>query len=209
MSDYSSDPQGTFERARAGDTQAFLDLFESHKDRIKTHIRRNLRKVVLSRYDEDDVVQEVYVKGLSMRPKNRGVAETVAIESVRDLRERHFSWLLIIAVRASISLWRKNFKNQEPINHQQITGGRSPDSACIDVQASGTTPTKFLKRKERRHLINKAREKRDMWEQQMIDLKLADEPFAQIAAKLGMTVEAARKRWERLLKRLQIGRAHV
>ena len=209
MSDYRTDPQGTFDRARTGDNQAFLSLFECYEDRIRTNIRRKLRTLASARYDEDDVVQEIYKRVLKIRPKHLTVPESQAstepqmVGSISDLNERHFKWLLAIAFHASIDLWRRNFHKDEPQVLQGVGGGGGTESACIDPQASDTSPTGHANRNEIKARIRRKLEKLNPRNKQLMELKLAGHSFKVISEKMRMTAAAVRKRYERLRKSLR------
>ena len=212
MSDYSSDPQGTFEQARNGDKQAFISLLEYYKERLQLHIRRRLRHRETPRFNEDDIYNEICLRGMKIRPKSRPVGEPQSAGNISEARERHFNWLLRFAKHTVIDLWRKNYGTQARNPHREThlpgfgTGGATASSSHVqfDIPADDSTPSVRARKNERDERLYDAKMSCDPDERQLIEFILAGESFQSIAKQLNIAVDTARKRWERLRKRLRL-----
>src|SRR5581483_10134408 len=62
VADDSADLPELLQRAAAGDEQAFRELLERHRDRLRRMVHLRLSRRLQGRVDDDDVLQEAYLE---------------------------------------------------------------------------------------------------------------------------------------------------
>lgn len=156
---------------------------------------RHTSRTVLARIEVDDVLQETWMRAFQLRGRFTGDAAAFR------------SWIFAIAKNLLLEVQR----NARRIQRVQIGDGRTTNMQAFDqLSASMTALSQRLLRDDgiRRfseHLAQLPREDQDL----VSFCGLEGSTAAEAARKLGIGVEAAHKRWQRLRQRLhEDGLAH-
>ncbi len=175
-------------RLHAGDETALAALLARDLPWVRAEVGRRMGDELRGRADVDDVVQQALVNVLQYGPRFEvGDAE-------------HYRALLLCIVENTI---RKMIRDGR---RQKRWAGREeplPSGSVVALTAGATQPAAAADRNERRAWLQLALELLDSADREIVlDRQWEGRSFAAIGADLGVSEEAARKRFERAINRL-------
>jgi RNA polymerase sigma-70 factor (ECF subfamily) len=178
------DPQATIDPA----AREFSARYEQLAPALCVWALRHVSRTVQARIEVDDVLQETWLRAFKLRDQFRGDAPAFR------------SWIFAIAKNLLLEVQR----SARRLQRVQIGDGRTTNLGAFDqLSASMTALSQRLLRDDgiRRfhdHLATLPREDQDL----VSYCGLEGSTAAAAAQKLGIGVEAAHKRWQRLRQRL-------
>jgi RNA polymerase sigma-70 factor (ECF subfamily) len=184
--------------AAVGDQDALGRLLDRHRDRLRRMIALRLDRRVAGRLDPSDVVQEALTD-----------AGRKLCEYARERPLPFYPWLrrlaaerLALAHRRHIGAAGRSVCRERPGDPQRPDGSGSPP---IDrLASSGTSPSGNYRREEMRRRVRGALDALGEGDREVLILRyLEDLPFAEVAAVLGITENAAKVRHFRALERMR------
>lgn len=168
-------------RTRAAEA-AFAEQFAAFTPTLRAWVRRH-RGVAGVAVDVEDIAQEVWLRALTGR---RGHEAPVA--NIRP-------WLLGIAARVLLELRRGSLR-MAPV----AEGGTKALQRLDELPTSATTVLTSVARRERLQRVVDCIRQRDETDSRVFELRAIEgRSHTAVAAMIGISVEAAMKRWQRLL----------
>jgi RNA polymerase sigma-70 factor (ECF subfamily) len=192
------DTEGLLVPAAEGDQVALQQLLDRHRARLRRMIAARLDRRLTARVDPSDVLQEALAD-----------AGQKLHQYVRERPLPFYPWLRRLAAERLALAHRR---------HIQVTGrtvrlerpdgpglADSSDLLLIDrLVASGTSPTGKVRREELRQRVRSALSALDEGDREVLILRyLEGLPFADVAARLAITENAAKVRHFRALERMR------
>lgn len=194
-----SDTIQLIERLRAGDKEAFNDVFTRHRGRLRRMVEMRLDWRLQARLDASDVIQEAYLE-----------AVTRMDEYLRDPALPLFLWLRLIVGERLTRLHRHHLGTKMRDAGRELSLYRRPlpaaSSMALAAQLLGkhTSPTQAAVRAERMLRLQEALNALDPIDREILSLRHFEElTRAETAKVLGIEEGAAAKRYIRALKRLK------
>ncbi len=191
------DRDGLVARARGGDRQALLDLFDRERPRIERMIGLRLDPSLRRRVDPADVVQDAWIDA------------TARFDGWRAQPDLPFHvWLRLVAAEAVARAHRRHLKAHMRDALREVASDSRPSisvAALADAfVTSQTTPTQAARREEVRTRVVDALAELDEMDREIVALRhfegLTNE---EAAAELCIDPSAASKRFLRALVRLR------
>ena len=199
MANDPSDTGHLVERLRAGDRQALTDLFQRHRDRLRRMVELRMDTRLQGRVDASDVLQDAfldaaahldwYLKGSELPP---------------------FLWLRLVVSQRLANYHRRHFGTKMRDLAQEVSLYRDSlpqaSSAALASMLLGrlTSPSHAAVRAELVLQVQEALNALDPLDREVIALRQFEElSRAETAQVLGITEEAAAKRYLRALRRLK------
>ena len=199
MANDPSDTGQLVERLRAGDRQALTDLYQRHRDRLRRMVELRMDARLQGRVDASDVLQDAfldaaahldwYLKGSELPP---------------------FLWLRLVVSQRLANYHRRHFGTKMRDLAQEVSLYRDPlpqaSSAALASMLLGrlTSPSDAAIRAEQVLQVQEALNALDPLDREVIALRQFEElSRAETAQVLGITEEAAAKRYLRALRRLK------
>lgn len=175
-------------------------LLEQNRDRLKRIVRLRLDGRLQGRIDESDVIQEAF---------------TEAAERFADFDQKQecspFVWLRFLTLQKLAQLHRHHFKVQaRTVNKEVSPRADSPlpaSSSIMAIEFAGgeTTPSRVAMAKELQQTVASSLEKLEQRDREILAMRHYEHLSNQEASEvLGITTEAAYKRYVRALKRLKV-----
>ena len=186
------DARHAFDRWQAGDSESLDTLLRYYLPQLKTVVRRQLGYPLRNKLDSDDIVQEVLRSFVDILPRYE----------IQD--ENHFVNLLGRLVRNAISARyhyfsaeRRALRRDREAYTDELRGrhasGRPLDEPSVsEVLVRNEQVNEMLK-----HLFLL-----EASDQEALGLRLDGLEYAEIGERLEISSEAARKRYDRAVKRL-------
>ena len=198
----TNDPSETLrllQRARGGDAEALGELFSRHRDRLRRMVDLRLDWRLRARIDPSDVIQEAYLE----------VAGRLD-DYLRDPKIPLFLWLRLVVGEQLVNLHRRHLGAQMRDPRREVSLFQEPlpqaSSAALAAQLLGkfTTPSQAAVRAERLIRLQEAINCLEALDREVLALRHFEQlSRAETAQALGVTEEAAAKRYVRALKRLK------
>ncbi len=186
-------------RIKAGDQQAFADLFLIFRPRLWRFINLRLHPQLRGRVDPDDVLQEFWLRAVSRMDYFPDSASPAG-----------FIWFRMILTQTLIELQRRHLgaEKRSANRERSLHGGSNSDStsALLGIQLSGqfTTPSAAFIRAELASQLEAALQGLDDIDREVLALRHFEElTNAETAMALNLSVAAASKRYIRALQRLK------
>ena len=194
-------------QARQGDWRAWTELVNAHSKHLRSFLASKINPKLQSRFDQSDVLSEI-----SMRAPARCAADEFAIiEKIVEPAKRESelrSFLLMCTERRVADLVRKNqSKGRNPVNEER--GTPSDSQSDDDLRADHTSPEERAVLNEQWQRVDDVIRCLDAEQQIIMELYLSrswptKREFAEeLSAHLHISVDAAAKRFQRLLKLLK------
>jgi RNA polymerase sigma-70 factor (ECF subfamily) len=186
------------DRAAGGDAAARQQLLARHRVRLRRMVAVRLDRRLAARVDPSDLVQE------SLGDAARGLDAY--------LRERplpFYPWLRQFAVRRLTNLHRDHIAaRRRSVTREEPWELPLPDQSAVALAerlvAGGTSPSGRLMRSEQRAQVQEALAALDPLYREVLVLRhLEGMSITEVAAALGITVAAAKKRHVRALERIR------
>ncbi len=185
-------------RASAGDAEALVTLFESHRQRLKRMIDLRMDARIRSRCDASDVLQESYVEMCRRIP-----------ELAEGNQESFFVWLRRIAFGRLSKMHRKHLGAQMRTVDREVSldsiPGPDASSICLASQLAGqfTSVHRNLVQAELEVKFRVILEAMSENDREILALRHFEElSTEETAAVLGLTRSGVLKRYSRALGRL-------
>jgi RNA polymerase sigma-70 factor, ECF subfamily len=182
---------------RAGDTAAFADFLQAHRQQLLAFISRNLGPALRSKIEAEDIFQEVSVDAL------KRLGELA--EGDRDI----FGWLCQTAEHRLIDAHRRLFGAQKRSGEKEVAlqapVGSNGQSPLINLLvASMTTASQAFSRSQKEIQLLEALATLPEESREALRLRYVEGlPSKEIAARLGKSDGAIRVLLTRSLSRLQ------
>ncbi len=168
------------ERARGGDTQAFVELFEPLRERLLASIQRRMSPGIRQLVDPEDVLQDTFVRALHSLDRFHWQGD----ESLRR-------WLESIATHVTLDV----------IRHQ---GRRKAIRIDRDVQGEVAPPSRRMRRQERRERLDDALRTLSPDHRTVLELsRMEGLPIRDIADRMGRSESAVKNLLLRATRRLK------
>jgi RNA polymerase sigma-70 factor (ECF subfamily) len=204
----TKDPSETLrllERARSGDSAALGELLARHRDRLRRMVELRLDARLQPRVDPSDVIQEAFLE----------IAGRLD-DYLRDPKLPLFLWLRLVVGEQLINLHRRHLgtRMRDPRREVSLFQDALPQasSAALAAQLLGkfTSPSQAAVRAERLLRLQEAINSLDAIDREVLALRHFEQlGRAEAAQALGVSEEAAAKRYIRALKRLKDVLAHM
>jgi RNA polymerase sigma-70 factor, ECF subfamily len=201
MTSAQPDTEELLRRAGDGDRHARGELLQRHRPRLRRLIALRLDPRLAARLDPSDVVQE------SLAEADRRLG--------RYLRERplpFYPWLRQLALERLVEQHRRHVRTarrsvlREEVDPPPRLPDQSADELADQLLAVGDSPSAGLYREELRRRVRAALEALPRQDHEVLVLRYLEGMSAcDVAAVLGVTEAAAKKRALRALRRLRDG----
>ncbi len=199
MKDPPSDTVRLFERLRAGDRRAIVDLFERHRDRLRRMVELRMDARLQGRIDASDVLQDGFLD------------VTQRVESyLGDPKLPVFLWLRMVVSDRLAKVHRHHLGTRMRDAAQEVSLYRDPmpqaSSAALASMLLGrlTTPSNAAIRAEQILQVQEAVNSLEPLDREVVALRHFEQlSRAETAVVLGITEEAGAKRYIRALKKLK------
>jgi RNA polymerase sigma-70 factor, ECF subfamily len=201
MTDNPSETAELLARAQAGDEQAFSDLFDHYRERLKRMIRLRLDRRLSGRVDASDVLQEAFLEV----HKRFG-------EYVQDKKDQLplYLWLRLVTGQKMTDIHRHHLGAKMRDANQEVSlyRGALPQATSVSLAAHllgrMTSATQAAIRAEHKLLVQEALNSMDPLDREVLVLR----HFQQLsndetALSLGIKKTTASQRYVRALKRLK------
>jgi len=183
--------------ARAGDRQALGTLCDQHRQYLLLVAGQYVGRDLQSKVGASDIVQQSMLEAHRSIDQFRGYSQ-------RQLR----AWLAQIVRRNVVDQGRRYHDTQRRDAAREVSWSIASESS---LRAAGETPSGLVRQAELdRELIDAVAQLPPRY-QQVIEMRHRDGlPYADIAERFDVSVEAARKMWTRAVRQLQqiLGTAH-
>jgi RNA polymerase sigma-70 factor (ECF subfamily) len=197
--DSPGDTTRLLQQAAAGDRQAWGNLLERHRERLRRMIAFRLDGRLQGRLDPSDVLQEAYLEA------SRRLEEYMARPGMPFPL-----WLRFLAVQKLLEQHRRHLgaQGRDAAREVSLGGGPQPEasSAVLAAHLVGnlTSPSEAAFRSERQRLLQDALERMDALDREVLVLRHFEQLSNGEAARvLGVDKSAASKRYARALVRLK------
>jgi RNA polymerase sigma-70 factor (ECF subfamily) len=195
----TSDTQHLVERLRAGDRQALTDLFQRHRDRLRRMVELRLDARLQGRVDASDVLQDAFLDAAAHLDWYLQGSELPPL-----------LWLRLVVGQRLSRYHRRHLGTKMRDAGQEVSLYRSAlplaSSASLASMLLGrlTSPSNAAIRAEQVLRVQEALNSLDPLDREVIALRQFEElSRAETAQVLGITEEAAAKRYLRALRRLK------
>lgn len=190
------DTEGLAGGARAGDPEAFAALVERIRGRLETWIRVRMGPLLRSRLALDDVFQETLIQ---------------AHRSLGDFREKgpgsFQRWLFSVAENRLKDLHKYHAAQKRHPGHEAELRPRGDEEHRLveSLAAHGTSPSEGARRTEFAERLAEVLGTLPEDAREVVVLRLIEEqPFPEIAARLGRDVRVVRGLYARGLRAVQV-----
>jgi RNA polymerase sigma-70 factor (ECF subfamily) len=199
MTSESEDTTELVERLRAGDKRALVDLFQRYRGRLRRMVELRMDWRLQARLDASDVLQEAFLD----------VASRLE-EYLREPKMSPFLWLRLCVGEELVNLHRRHLgtKRRDAGREVALHRGGMPaaSSAALASMLLGqlTSPTQAAVRAERVARLQDALNSLEPVDREVLALRHFEQlSRSETAQTLGISEDAAAKRYVRALKRLK------
>lgn len=197
--DPSRDATELLRRGVTGDPQALVDLWATHRERLRKMVALRMDRRLRGRLDTSDVLQEAFLD-FSRRIGEYGDQQDFPF----------FLWLRSLTIQRLLMLHRyhlgtrmRDAGRDVPLNNFGAPHASS-DSLADLLLGRLTSPSQAFERIERRRAVQAALERMDSLDREILALRyFEDLSNVEAAATLGIDPSAASKRNIRALNRLR------
>ena len=176
----------------------FGAVFERHRPRLERAIALRIDPALRARVGASDVLQEAWIEARERLP-----------DYLSEPRMPLFLWLRFLALQRLAKAWRFHAKAQRRSLRRETPGDAPAGPATSSVvladrlAGSGITPSVAVAGQEARARLLAALEAMSPGDREVLGLRHFEElTNAEVAEVLGLSVEAASKRYVRALERL-------
>ena len=191
------DPQQLLLRAREGDEEAFAQLLGLYRNYLSVLARVHIDRQLQSKADQSDLVQETLMQAHQDFPQFRGSSEGELI-----------AWLRKIMATKGAKLARRYYgTKRRDVQLERRLGEdleRSASAIEMALADSAVSPSQAAIRRERAVLLADALALlSDDHREVMILYHLEGRPMAEVAVRMGRSVNAVQKLWARALLKMR------
>ncbi len=191
--DRSSDSRE--ERVRAGDRAALAALLGEGEGTLRRWVERRIDRRMQARVSASDVVQDVFL------------AAAQRLDHFRALPGMPFGvWVRLLAAQRLVEIHRRHLGAAAHAADREVGMGANSEGTNLAEQLPGdlTSPSRVAVRHETLESLAQAIDMMDAIDREVIVLRHFDElSNAEVAARLGLSKDAASKRYIRALGRLK------
>lgn len=197
MTDPNTDePEKLIREARTGD-EPFGRLLARYANYLTILARVEVGRRLQAKLDPTDLVQDVFLEAHRHFPAFRGSTEPEFV-----------AWLRQILAGVLANTLRRYFGTQarDPRLEQELRAGVDQSSCmlCEQIASPGTSPSEVASRREQAVLFADALGRLpDDYREVIVLRHLEALPFADVANRMGKTVDSVEKLWLRALTRLR------
>jgi RNA polymerase sigma-70 factor (ECF subfamily) len=193
----SADVAELLEKARGGDPATAAQLFTTYRSYLKLLARIQVDRVICSKIDPSDLVQEVCVQVHRDLPQFRGATEA-----------EFLAWLRAILAAKGANLVRqfRGTKRRDVRLERQLVDVAERSSILLGkpLLAADSAPSSHAIRGERTVVIADALAQLDPHYREVVILHNLEElPMTVVAEKMGRSVDSVRKLWARAVVQLR------
>jgi RNA polymerase sigma-70 factor, ECF subfamily len=175
------------------DMAAMGALLETHRPRLLVMLKRRMDPALSARLGPEDILSEAFLQ--AHRKWNAFKAQTAMTP---------YAWLYRIVLDCLIEAWRKETRALRDPDREMPWPERSSIQLGLSLVHPGTSPTEAVVREEVRQHVRQALELLGSRDQEILWMRHFDElSFAEAAAVLDITENAATVRYVRALRRLK------
>ncbi len=181
--------------ARQGDREAVGRLLEACRSYMKLLVRVQIGRLLRGKMDPSDVVQEAFLEAHRSFGRFRGTTEAELLAWLRQ----------ILASRLADTIRHYNAKRRDVRIERQLAEElkRSSEAASALAQL-GSSPSKHAVRQEEAARLAAVLEELPPGYREVILLRQVEGlSFAQVAERMGRSVDSVKKLWVRGLRRLR------
>ncbi len=182
-------------QARTGSQSALGELLEAFRFLLLSEAGAQLSSELVPKEGVSDVVQETFKDAV----KDFGTFEGTAATQLKR-------WLLAILGHNLANVRRKYYETAKSAIDREVPLGEGENSEfCAGHPCADTpTPSSIASQREEERLLLQAMERLGEEERQVIHLRHLDQlDFPAVGVQMGISEEAARKRFSRAIERLQ------
>ena len=182
------------EQARSGSREAFNKLFARHTDSLKSFVRIRLDDRIRSRIDASDVVQDTHIEAYRR------------FNDYYDRRPMPFAiWLRKNAFERLKNVRRDHVEAQKrSVSREQRLPDRSSVLIAGNFPGPISTPSEHFSSQEYQERVTTAVAKLNEQDRDLLLMRVVEaRPYQEIAHLLDIGVATARKRYARILLKLQ------
>lgn len=184
------------QRLRSVGVPELADQFATARDRIKRMIDLRLDRKLLGRVDASDIVQEAFIEATRRLPEYLETPKVTPYLWLRQIGRQ----VLAVHYRAHVGTAKRAVDREAAFNVHAATNS---ESLAGELAASMMSPHSEIVRAELMHQLLQLVETMSPDDREVLSLKQFEElSFAEVAAELDITVEAAKKRYQRAVLRL-------
>jgi RNA polymerase sigma-70 factor (ECF subfamily) len=193
----ANEPERLIKLAQEGNQEALGQLLELYRHYLSLLARSQLRRQSRWAISVSDAVQETFLKAYARFGQFQGASE-----------HEFVAWLRKILANCVVSLARRRFGRRQAVEGRELPLSelldRSSDAFDELLAARDITPSSQASRRERAVLFaNAVQQLPEHYRQVLLARHLDGLPFAEIAAKMGRTVDSVQKIWVRALNQLK------
>lgn len=200
----ATDPQTLLHQARAGDSEALGRLLDLYRQYLRLLARMQISRRLQGKLDPSDLVQEAFLDAHRHFADFRGTSESQLLR-----------WLRRILAAKIADQWRRYLgaKQRDLRQEQAIAADLDRSSALLGggLAASIASPSQQASQREQAVLLADALSRLpDHYRDVLVLRHLEGLPFAQVALRMGRSLDSVEKLWLRALGRLRelMGASH-
>jgi RNA polymerase sigma-70 factor (ECF subfamily) len=191
------DPRQLLDRARRDGGPALGELLEMYRHYLTLLARAQMRRHLQSRLDPSDLVQETFLAAHRDFARFRGTTEGELVAWLRQILAAR----LADQVRRHIKAKARDARLERRLTDEL---GRSSQALEASLAARQSTPSHQAAQRERAVLLAEALRNLPPDYEEVIVLRHLDGlSFADVAARVGRSVDSVEKLWVRALARLR------
>jgi RNA polymerase sigma-70 factor (ECF subfamily) len=191
------DPEQLLHRARAGDRLALGQLLELYRGYLALLARLQINRRLQSKVDASDVVQETYLQAYRAFSQFRGTTEAELIGWLRQILASHLAQV----VRRFLGTRRRDVRLERELAVELDQSSRVLDQG---LEGRHSSPSQQAVRREQAVLLAQALERLPEDYREVLVLRhLEGLSFAELAQRMGRTVDSVKNLWTRALARLR------
>lgn len=193
----SPDVDRLLQQARSGDSGALGEILEVYRNYLTLLSRLQIGRRLQGKLDAADVVQEVFLRAHGGFTQFRGGTEAEFIGWLRQILASRLAEL----VRHYYGALRRDVRLECELELELDASSRELDRGLV---ARGSSPSQQAARREQGVLLANALERLPEHYREVIILhQLQDLSFAEVAGRMGRSLDSVKNLWIRALTRLR------
>lgn len=191
------DPVELLQAAQAGDRDALGQLLELYRNYLRLLARLQIGRRLRGKADPSDLVQEAFLAAQRTFAQFRGTSERELVDWLRQIRASK----LVDLARRYLRAGRRDVRLERQLRHDLDGSSRALSEALL---ASESSPSERAARRERAVLLADGIKSLPADHGEVIILRhLEGLPLAEVAARMGRSIDSVKKLWVRGIARLR------
>jgi RNA polymerase sigma-70 factor (ECF subfamily) len=191
------DPVELLQAARTGDAQALGRLLELYRNYLHVLARLQVGRRLRAKADPSDLVQEAFLAAQRNFPEFRGNSETELVDWLRQI----LASKLVDLARRYLGTRRRDVRLERQLAQELDDSSRILGAGLL---APPSSPSERAVRREQAVLLADAiKSLPDDYGEVIILRHLEGLPLAQVAARMGRSMDSVKKLWVRGIARLR------